>query len=149
MEKNKKILIIGGIVEGAFLIFALIVSILVWTTAHKADDFGGSVQKAQEANLAANPFIGTFQNNTMLFFCIICIPVFVIVAIDLVYFAIIASKKESALTSDQREAIRKKAEEEVRSELMKEILAENAAEEAKAEAKVEVKEEVKPEEKKE
>lgn len=124
MEKNKKILLIGGIVEAAILIFALVLSIIVWTTACNAEKMGITTTEAlQQANIDKNgQFIAFFQNNTVAFFCIVCIPVFVIVAIDFVYFAIIASKRESNLSSAQLEAIKKKAEEEVREEMMKEIL---------------------------
>ena len=128
MDKNKKILLIGGIVEGAILIFALVLSILVWTTAHKGEDYA-SIELLQEANRLDNgEFLAFFQNNTTAFFCVVCIPVFVIVAIDFVYFAIIASKRETNLSSAQMDAIRKKAEEEVRAEMMKELEEENKKE---------------------
>ena len=124
MDKNKKILLIGGIVEGALLIFALVLSILVWTTVCNGKDFP-TVEALHQANLEKNgPFIAFFQNNTTAFFCIVCIPIFVIVALDFVYFAIIASKRESTLSDDQLAAIKKQAEQEVREEMLKEIQAE-------------------------
>ena len=122
MDKNKKILLIGGIVEGALLIFALVLSIIVWTTVCNGKDYP-TVELLHQANIDKNgPFIAFFQNNTTAFFCIICIPIFVIVALDFVYFAIIASKRESSLSDAQLAAIKKKAEEEVREEMMKELL---------------------------
>jgi len=124
MDKNKKIMLIGGIVEAAILIFALVLSILVWTTVNSADAVG-SKEAAQQLNLEQNgAFIGSLQNNPTIFFCVVCIPVFVIVAVDLVYFAMIASKKETNLTDEQLAAIKKKAEEQVRAEMMEEILKE-------------------------
>ena len=124
MDKNKKILLIGGIVEGAILVFALVLSIIVWTTVKHGEDYA-SIEALQQANIEANgPFIAFFQNNTTAFFCIICIPIFVIVALDFVYFALLASKRESNLSDAQLAAIKKKAEEEVRAELMAEIEAE-------------------------
>lgn len=124
MEKNKKVLLIGGIVEGAILLFALVLSIIVWTTIAKGDDFP-TKEALHQANIAKNgAFIAYFQNHTPFFFCVVCIPVFVIVAVDFVYFAIIASKRETNLSSQQLAAIKKKAEEEVRAEMMKEIEAE-------------------------
>ena len=124
MDKNKKILLFGGIAEGAILIFALVLSIIVWTTVHHGDEFA-SLAELQEANIRDNgAFIGFFQNNTTAFFCIVCIPIFVIVAVDFVYFAVIASKRESNLSDAQLAAIKKKAEEEVRAEMLKEIEAE-------------------------
>ncbi len=121
MDKNKKILLIGGIIEGALLIFALVLSIIVWTTVCNGKDYP-TVADLQKANIDKNgPFIGFFQNNTTAFFCIVCIPIFVIVALDFVYFAIIASKRESTLSDDQLAAIKKQAEQEVREEMMREI----------------------------
>lgn len=124
MDKNKKILLIGGIVEGALLIFALVLSIIVWTTVCNGKDYP-TVELLHQANIDKNgPFIAFFQNNTTAFFCIVCIPIFVIVALDFVYFAIIASKRESTLSDDQLAAIKKQAEQEVREEMLKEIQAE-------------------------
>ena len=121
MDKNKKVLVIGGIVEGLILVFALVLSIIVWTTVKHGEDYA-TVEALQQANIEANgPFIAFFQNNTTAFFCIICIPIFVIVALDFVYFALLASKRESNLSDAQLAAIKKKAEEEVRAELMAEI----------------------------
>ena len=121
MDKNKKILLIGGIVEGALLIFALVLSILVWTTVCNGADYS-SLEALHQANIDKNgPFIAFFQNNTTAFFCIICIPIFMMVALDFVYFAIIASKRESSLSDEQLAKIKKQAEEEVRAEMLKEI----------------------------
>ena len=128
MDKNKKILLFGGIAEGAILIFALVLSIIVWTTVCNGKDFA-TVEALRQANIDKNgPFIAFFQNNTTAFFCIVCIPIFVIVALDFVYFAIIASKRESTLSDDQLAAIKKQAEQEVREEMMKEILSEEQGE---------------------
>ena len=124
MDKNKKVLLIGGIIEGAILVFALVLSIIVWTTVCNGKDYV-SPEALRQANIEKNgAFIAFFQNNTTAFFCIVCIPIFVIVALDFVYFAIIASKRESSLSDEQLAAIKKKAEEEVRQEMMKEILEE-------------------------
>ena len=129
MDKNKKILLIGGIIEGAILIFALILSILVWTTICKGEDYA-SLEAWKQANIDQNkPFLAFFQNNQVAFFCIVCIPVFVLVALDFVYFAIIAGKRESSLSDEQLEALKKKAEKEVREEMMKELLEEEKKEE--------------------
>ena len=130
MSKNKKILIIGGCIEGALLIFALIVSIIVGTTATSAKLHPSDWQQLNIQN--NGPFIAFFQNNPTAFFLIICIPIFVMVALDFVYFAIVASKRESNLSDQQLEAIKKRAEEEVRAELMKEVEAEVGLEKEEA-----------------
>ena len=130
MDKNKKILLIGGIIEAAVLIFVLVLSIIVWTTISKGEF--ATQQDFMNANYIKNgAFIAFFQNNTTAFFCIICIPVFALIAADFVYFAIIASKKESNLSEEQIAKIKKKAEEEVRAEMMKELEEEVLEEENK------------------
>ena len=130
MDKQKKIFLIGGIVEGAILIFDLIISIMVWTTIVPADQVVGDYQ---EACIAKNgPMIGYLQSNPTLFFCIICIPLFLIIAVDFIYFAVLASKKESKLTDAQLESIKAKAkaqaEEELRREMEQEALKETEQE---------------------
>ena len=121
MDKNKKTLLIGGIAEAAVLIFVLVLSILVWTTMEDGSKYA-TAQALADANFAKNgAFLAFFQNNTTYFFVIICVPVFLLIAVDFIYFAIVASRKESSLTEEQKEAIKKKAEAEVRAELMKEI----------------------------
>ena len=133
MDKNKKILLIGGIVEGLILVFCLVVSILVLTRLVPHE--GLSDADWIQANMDnSGPFIGTLQTQPPLFFCTICIPVFLMVAVDFVYFFIIANKRESNLSEEQMEAIKKKAEEEVRDEIMKEML-EGKKEEPKEEPK--------------
>ena len=119
MEKNKKLLLFGGIAEGVILLFSLVLSIIVWTTATSAKDHPTDWK---QINIDKNsPFIAFFQNEPIRFFLIICIPIFVIVALDFVYFAIVASKRESNLSDQQLAAIKKRAEEEVRAEMMKEM----------------------------
>lgn len=126
MGNEKKTLIIGGIVEAAILIFDLVVSILVWTTFVSPEEYPTNWQ---EKNIEKNgPMIGFFQNNTTAFFCIICIPLFAIIALDFVYFAIIANKKESKLSEAQLDAIRKKAQAEAEAEVLRELEEEMAGE---------------------
>ena len=109
MDSQKKTFIIGGIIEAAILIFDLVVSILVWTTFQSPELYPTNWQ---EKNIEVNgPMIGFFQNNTTAFFCIICIPL----------FAIIANKKESKLSDAQLEAIHKKAQAQAEAEVLKEL----------------------------
>ena len=121
MDKQKKIFLIGGIAEGAILIFDLIVSILVWTTMATEAEIQAAGGNYEQLNMRNGPFLAFFQNNPTAFFCIICIPLFLIIAADFIYFAILASKKESKLSDEQIDAIKaqaaKEAEEEIRREL--------------------------------
>lgn len=124
MDRNKKILVIGGSIEGALLVFALVLSIIVWTTVCNGKDYA-SIEALHQANIDKNgPFIAFFQNNTVAFFCIVCVPIFIMVALDFIYFAIIASKRESSLSDEQLKAIKAQAEKEVREEMMREIMEE-------------------------
>ena len=136
MDKQKKTLIIGGIVEGLLLVFDLIVSIIVWTTVVTQEELDAMPGKTfEEACVIKNGgFIGFFQANPTAFFCIICIPLFVIIAADFIYFAVLAAKKESNLSESQLEVIRQKAREQAEAELMAEMLGQqNQGEEAPAE----------------
>ena len=134
MDKNKKIILIGGIIDGLILVFCLVVSILVLSQLVPHE--GLSDADWVQANIdKSGPFIGTLQTQPPLFFCTICIPVFLMVAVDFVYFFIIANKRESNLSEAQMEAIKKKAEEEVREEIMKEMLEEKKEEPKKNQKK--------------
>lgn len=137
MDKRKKVLIIGGSIEAAILLIALILSIIVWSTTHTEEQAAAAGMMLPDYNVAMNgAFIGFFQNNPTAFFLLICVPIFAIIGVDIVYLAIVASKKESKLTDEQLKAIKKKAEAQVREEIMKEMLAQEALEE-KSEAKEE------------
>lgn len=125
MDKQKKIFLIGGIVEGAILVFDLIISILVWTTLSSEEQILAAGGDYKALNISKNgPFIGFFQNEPLAFLCIICIPLFIIIAIDFIYFAVLATKKESKLSEAQLEAIKAKAKQEAEEELMRELEAE-------------------------
>ena len=152
MDKRKKTLIIGGIVEGVILVFALILSIIVLVTVHSEEDLKAAIAAdptipydLQQFNVSTNgPFIAFFQNNPIVFFLVICLPIFLIIAVDFIYLALTAYKRESKLSNEQLAAIKKKAEAEVRDEVLKELLAEEMGEKAKDEEKPA--EEAKPEE---
>ena len=130
MEKKKKILILVGAAEAALLIFALVISIIVWTTAHTLEQaLANGFSTLAEYNRAKNgAFIAFFQNTPVAFFLIICLPIFLLIASDFVFLAITAYKRESNLSDAQLQAIKEKAEAEVREEVMKEILEKEAQE---------------------
>ena len=138
-EKTRKKVVIGvAIFEAAFLIFALVISIIVFATICPGDDFP-SAEAWKAANIEKNgPFIGFLQNESTAFFCIFIIPTLVFIVVDFVYFAVIASKKESSLSDAEIKAIKKQAEDEVRAEMLAQM---------KAEIKAESNQEDKPEEK--
>lgn len=124
MDKKKKILIGVGIGEAVLLVFALVVSIIVWSTAHTIEQaMAAGYADLKQFNVVKNgTFIAFFQNTPVAFFLIICLPIFILIAVDFVYLAITAYKRETNLSDDQMKAIKKKAEEQVREEVMKELL---------------------------
>ena len=113
-KKTKRLLLIGGIVEGIIVIFSLVVSIMVMTS------FDAELLPEQliEKN---GPFIGGLQANNTLFLVTIVLPLFVILALDVIYLIIYATKRESALSDKERDAIEAAAKEEARLEVLREM----------------------------
>ena len=125
MDKQKKTFIIGGIAEGIILIFDLVISIIVWTTMPTEQEVQIWGMEFADACVKKNgAFIGFFQGNPTAFFCIICIPLFAIIALDFIYFAVLASKKESRLSEGQLEQIRLQARQQAEAEILAEMQAE-------------------------
>ncbi len=137
MEKKKKILIGVGIAEAAILIFALVISIIVWSTAHTIEQaMAAGYADLKAFNVAKNgAFIAFFQNTPVAFFLIICLPIFILIAVDFVYLAMTAYKRETKLSDEQVKAIKKKAEQQVREEVMQELLEADGKKEEKPEEK--------------
>ena len=123
-KKQKRTLIIAGIAEAVIIIFCLIVSILVLTTFISQD----TRPDWAAANLEQNgPFIGWLQTHPTPFFLLIVLPLLLILAVDIIYLILFAVKKESKLTTDEREEIARKAREQVMAELLAEQQAAEAA----------------------
>ncbi len=137
-DKTKKRIIIGvAVFEALFLIFALVISIIVFTTIVNGEDYTDP-EIWKQANIDKNgPFIGFLQNENMAFFGIFIIPTLVFIVVDFIYFAIIASKKESSLSDAELKAIKKQAEEEVRAEMLAQMKAEIKQEQENKEDKQE------------
>ena len=92
-------------------------SIIVWVTF-----IGPDTQNYQTLNLQKNGvFIGTLQNNNILFFCSIVLPLFIIFLVDAIYLIFYATKKESAITDKERESIEDEARKQARAELLAEM----------------------------
>ena len=118
MEKKTKIrLIIAGAVELAIVVFCLVVSIMVMSTI--ADP---NLPNHAELNIEKNgEFIGWFQNNSTPFFLIIVLPLFVLLALDVIYLIVFATKRESSLSAAERQAIEEQAKREAREEVLREM----------------------------
>lgn len=122
MDKKKKIgLIAAGIAELAIVVFVIVVSILVTVTFNDPDTDFYYAQHNLEQN---GPFIGWLQNNPTAFLFIILIPIFIILALDIIYLVIVATKKHTEISDAEQEAIAEQAKKEAREELLKELQAE-------------------------
>lgn len=115
-KEQKKIILIVGAIETIILAFCLTISIIVLVT------WVQNASPAQRISLNG-PFIAWFQNNPTPFFLTIVLPVFIILLIDAVYLIVYASKKPSALTEEERQAIQAQAREEAKKELEAEMKA--------------------------
>ncbi len=113
MDKEKRNwLIVIGIVEAAIIVFCLTISIIVLATNTGAD----------QTNLSKNgPFIGTLQNTPTLFFCAFVLPLFLIFVVDGIYLIVFATKKESTLSDEERNAIQEEARRQAREEVLKQL----------------------------
>lgn len=113
-KKQRNTIIIAGIVEAIIIIFCMTVSILVLST------FDSNLT-AQEILAKNGPFIGGLQTNNTIFLITIVLPLFVILALDIIYLIIYATKRESALSDKERDAIEAQAKEEARQEVLREM----------------------------
>lgn len=126
-KKNKIKLIAAGAVEVAIVIFCLTISIWVLATWPKN---ANNMTETQFAAAIANnpPFIRWFQENNLRILLVLILPLLLILALDIVYLVIFATKKESALSQQEQAAIEERAKREAREELLREIAEEDAAE---------------------
>lgn len=119
MDKKKKIgLIVAGVAELAVVVFVIVTSILVTVTFHDPDVDANYMAH----NLADNgPFIGWLQNNPTAFLFIVLIPIFIILALDIIYLVVVATKKHVDISDAEQAAIAEQAKKEARAELLKEL----------------------------
>ena len=128
MKKDTKLkLIIAGALEAIVIVFCIVVSIIIAATYPK-----DALNEAQFATKIAEngPFIGWFQQDRTRIFLVLILPMLILLAADIVYLVIFATKRESNLSEAEEEAIEERAKKEAREELMRELMAEEAAKEA-------------------
>lgn len=125
MDKKSKIrLIVAGAVELIIVVFCLVVSIMVMSTITDPN-----LPNHAELNIQNNgAFIGWFQNNSTPFFLIIVLPLFVLLALDVIYLIVFATKRESSLSASERHAIEEQAKREAREEVLREMAEEESKE---------------------
>ena len=111
---SKKALIIIAAIEVAVIIFCVVVSIWVMVTI----DPNANHQKNLDLN---GPFIGTLQNNSLLFALTIVLPLFLIFVVDGVYLIMYATKRESMLSDQEKNDLLEEAKRQAREEALAEI----------------------------
>ena len=116
-KSQKRNLIIIGAIEAVFVIFALVVSIWVMTTIHDPNEYNAAAKNLRDNG----PFIGWLQNNSTPFLLIFVLPLFLILAVDVIYLIVYAVKRESSLTEAEREVIEEQARKEAREEVLREM----------------------------
>ena len=115
-RKQKRKLIIVGAIELVVVVFCLTVSIWTIATIAPAND-----PDRVAHNWANGPFIGWFQNNSTPFFLIIVLPLFIILALDIIYLIVYATRRESAIGQRERDAIAEEARRQAREEVLREM----------------------------
>ncbi|MBO4737405.1 MAG: hypothetical protein J5627_03085, partial [Bacilli bacterium] len=76
----------------------------------------------QQKNLDLNgPFIGTLQNNSILFALTIVLPLFLIFVVDGGYLIMYATKRESMLSDQEKNDLLEEAKRQAREEALAEI----------------------------
>lgn len=133
MEKKEKIrLAVVGAVELAIIVFCLVVAIMVLTSGYSQAASEGRAAVDNWAN-SHNPMVVWFcQNNIWLFFLIVLPPILLFV-IDGIYLILYATKRESSLSKEEKDAIAEEARRQAKEEIMKELQQEGQGEEKKGE----------------
>ena len=113
MKLSKRTLIIAAAIEVVVIVFCLVVSIIVMTTI---DPVGG------DWNIENNgAFIGTLQNNPILFAITIVLPLFIIFVADGVYLIMYATQRESMLNDQEKTELLEEAKRQAREEALAEL----------------------------
>lgn len=113
MDKKKKITLIAvGAVELAIIIFCLVVSIMVLNAGFNGKPSSVEKQPALIQWLCLNP---------TWFFILFLVPLIIIFIVDGVYLILYATKRESVLTDEERDAIAEEAKRQAKEEILKEL----------------------------
>lgn len=83
----------------------------------------------QSANINMNgPFIGTLQNDPLMFALTIVLPLFIIFVVDGVYLIMYATQKESMLNEQEKKELLEEAKKQAREEALAELRAQKKEE---------------------
>ena len=130
MEKKQKIILAAAAVgELAVIVFCLIVAILVLTSG-----FSSATAVEQENWYSTHPnMIGWMCKHSMAFFFICVLPPVALFIVDGIYLILYATKKESVLSKEEKNAITEEAKRQAKEEILKELRAEESSSDNKTE----------------
>lgn len=125
MDKKQKLtLIVAGVVEAAVIIFCMVVAILVLVSGFSS---AGTEDKITwEGNHPG--MIGWMCTHRTGFFLICVLPPIALFIVDGIYLILYATKKESVLSKEEKEAITEEAKRQAKEEILKELREEDSSE---------------------
>ncbi len=120
-KKQKLTLGVVAVAELAVIIFCLVSSILVLTS-------GYSSAADKESWIASHPgMIGWMCANPLAFFFICVFPSILLFIVDGIYLILYATKKESLLSKEEKDAITEEAKRQAKEEILKELREEDTS----------------------
>ncbi len=130
MDKKQKLtLIIAGVVELAVIVFCMVTAILVLTCGYSsASDDAKYVWYDNHPDM-----IGWMCTHRTGFFLICVLPPIALFIADGIYLILYATKKESLLSKEEKDAITEEAKRQAKEEILKELRSEESSDEAKPE----------------
>ena len=124
MDKKKKITLIAvGAVELAVIVFCLVCAILVLTSGYSS-----ASQNEQIVWYENHPnMIGWMCVHPTEFFLLCVLPPIALFVLDGVYLILYATKKESVLSKEEKQAIAEEAKKQAKEEILKELREESSS----------------------
>ncbi len=130
MDKKQKLtLIVAGVVELAVIVFCMVVAILVLTSGFS------SASDAEKIVWYDNHpgMIGWMCTHRTGFFLICVLPPIALFIVDGIYLILYATKKESLLSKEEKDAITEEAKRQAKEEILKELRSESSDDSDKTE----------------
>ena len=124
MEKKQKLtLTIAAVAELAVIIFCMIVAIMVLTSGYSS-----ATQTERDNWYSTHPdMIGWMCTNSIWFFFICVLPPVALFIVDGIYLILYATRKESLLSKEEKDAITEEAKRQAKEEILKELRDEDAS----------------------
>ena len=121
MDKKQKLtLVVAGAIELAVIIFCMVVAIMVLTSGYSsASDNEKYVWYDNNHDM-----IGWMCTHRTGFFLICVLPPIALFVVDGIYLILYATKKESLLSKEEKEAITEEAKRQAKEEILKELRSE-------------------------